>query len=389
MEGKVLFVSTVDPFGKGGGPQATRAYLDATIDIFGSENLTIVVPDDTIILKEYCDIEFVKIPQRSKISIILGLFRGITGRFSKAVFDILKKSQDNYSWCIFNGGLEAGWTFSKLPQNQQLIKVTIHHNQEVEYYMDNKAIFTLGGRFPYLVRIEEKNAYKYSDINLFLTNQDKSAFSKMYGHTKAFNDLIGTFDYKSAEVIKISESSKQYDIVASGSLLQYQTVHGIFDYFNNYYEISKEVIPNIKVLLTGRSPKKEILDLQKENEIDIVASPIDIQSEVLKGRIFLCPTDIGGGLKLRAMDGLKNGLPILIHEVSSRGYDFFFDKPYFRIYKDKASFEKGLKGILYYLQENPFCAETINSDFYNYFGYQKGVERIKHAFTTFLSVKTL
>lgn len=379
MRNRVLFVSTVDPFGMGGGPQATRAFMDATIDIFGISNVSIMIPEEVTIPPEYKDCNYIRVPRRGRLTGLIEMLRGLTGRFSKPVVDIIKHSPDSFNLCIFNCGRESGWSFKKI-RKLNIKKITIHHNQEVEYCMDNKTMYTFGGKFPYIVKHEEKNAYIYSDINLFLTQQDKDAFSRSYGQTKAINELLGTFDYKSSKIISAMDDSKKiYDLVASGSLSQYQTVHGILDFCNNYLDVSKELIPNLKILLTGRSPRKEIVILQKKNTdvIDIVPSPIDIQREVSKGKIFLCPTDIGGGLKLRAMDGLKNGLPVLIHEISSRGYDYFFNKSYFRKYNNKETFAKGLIDILNYLQENPSCAETINNDYYEYFGYQKGLERFK------------
>ena len=377
MNQKVLYVSTVDPFGYGGGPQATRAYLDAVIDVFGVSNITIMIPEEVTVPMEYMNCNYIRIPRRKKAISLIGMLYGIMGRFSKPVVDIVKKSQDEYSWCFFNCGRESGWSYKRL-RNFSIKKVTIHHNQEVEYCMDNKTAYTFWGRFPYIVRHEEKNAYFHSDYNLFLTRQDKDAFSNNYGKTNAVNCVIGTFDYKGARIIvPVGDSNKEYDLVASGSLSQYQTVHGIMDYCHNYFDVSKELIPNLRILFTGRNPRKEIYELQapRADVIDIIPSPIDIQKEVSKGRIFLCPTDIGGGLKLRAMDGLKNGLPVLVHEVSARGYDYFFNKPYFRVYKDKETFVEGLRDILFFLTNTSFSANLINHDYYDYFGYQKGLER--------------
>lgn len=379
MEERVLFVSTVDPFGMGGGPQATRAYLDAIIDIFGVSNITIMIPEETLVPTEYMNCSYIRIPRRKKIISFIGMLYGIMGRFSKPVVDVVKQSQNEYSWCIFNCGRESGWSFKRL-RNLNIKKVTIHHNQEVEYCMDNKTAYTFWGSFPYIVRHEERNAYIHSDFNLFLTKQDMEAFAKNYGSTKAANCLIGTFDYKEARIITpVDDNVKEYDLVASGSLSQYQTLHGIMDYCQNYFEVSKGLIHNLKILFTGRNPRKEIYELQepRADVIDIIPSPIDIQREVSKGRIFLCPTDIGGGLKLRAMDGLKNGLPVLVHEVSARGYDYFFEKSYFRVYNDRESFARGLRDILSFLADAPSSADLINHDYYEYFGYQKGLERFK------------
>ena len=380
MSERVLYVAVLDPFKSGGGSQATRAYMDATIEIFGRENVDIMTNTEVSVPEKYKDINFIFVPQRPKYQSYLLFAFGILGRFSAHVAKYLNSHNGQYQYCIINGSLEAGWCYKHV-RNTDVKKVTIHHNQEVKYCMDTKNILTLRGRWPYMVRQAEKNAYKYSDYNLFLTEQDMVEMTKEYGHTKAKNKLIGTFDYKDAEVIHPSEEGKSFHIVASGTMGHYQTTHGVMDFYRRYFPIANKLIPNLKVLLTGRSPSSEIkgLEAASQNSITIVPNPNDIMEQVQRGQIYLCPTDIGSGLKLRAMDGLKCGLPILVHEVSARGYDYYYEKLYYRIYNDQPSFEKGLKDILTFLEANSNSSKIINHDYYDYFGYFKGVERFRDA----------
>lgn len=364
----------------GGGSQATKAYMDATIDIFGRDNVDVMTNTEVSVPEKYKDINYIFVPQRPKyLSYLLFVF-GILGRFSAHVAKYLNTHNGQYQYCIINGSLEAGWCYKHV-RNTDVKRVTIHHNQEVKYCMDTKNILTLRGRWPYMVRQAEKNAYKYSDYNLFLTEQDMVEMAKEYGHTKAKNKLIGTFDYKDAEVIRPRKVGKDFHIVASGTMGHYQTTHGIVDFYERYYPIARKLISGLKILLTGRNPSTEIKDLEtaSHHSITIVPDPDNIMEQVLRGQIYLCPTDIGSGLKLRAMDGLKCGLPVLVHEVSARGYDFFYDKPYYQVYSNESSFEKGLKAILTYLDANTDSEHVINQDYYNYFGFAKGVQRFRDA----------
>ena len=380
MTGRVLFVAVLDPFKTGGGSQATRAYMDAVIEIFGVENVDVITSTGVTVPESYKHINFIFVPQRSKLRSYMLFPFGVLGRFSEAVASYLKNHDGDYDYCIINGGLEAGWCFKHI-RNLRIKKVTIHHNQEVKYCMDTKNILTLRGRWPYIVRMVERNAYRYSNYNLFLTQQDLKEMEESYDKTEAKNRLIGTFDYKDAETIQPRNDEKCFHIVASGTMAHYQTTHGILDFYKRYYPIAQRLIPQIKILLTGRNPSEEIMKLEKATHLSIrvSANPENIMEKVQHGRIFLCPTDIGSGLKLRAMDGLKCGLPILVHEVSARGYDAFFEKNYYRIYHDEASFERGLKDILSYLETTPDSIKIINNDYYEYFGFYKGVERFKKA----------
>lgn len=376
---KVLFVCAVNPFLFGGGAQATRAYMDAIIDSYGIDNVDVIVCEEAEIPLEYKCVNFIKVPRRGRFAGVLGLLNFQLGRFAKSTYNILNSKSSEYQLCVFNSGRESGWVAKRL-KNRFCRFVTIHHNYEVQFCMDTK-LFTFGGRFPWLVKKVEKDAYRYSDINLFLTAQDLALFEKEYGMTKARNVVIGTCDFKAAEVIHLQEEKKEFNVAISGSLSDYQTEHGIIDFCENYLQILLNNIPSLKVLLTGRNPSEKIKEIAKSNPsvFTIIASPKDIHKEVRKAVFYICPTDIGGGLKLRAMDSLKNGLPILVHAVSARGYDYFYNKPYFKVYSDKESFGRGLLDILQYLKTSDNYQNEINEDYYKYFGYESGKKRLLNA----------
>lgn len=127
MGNKVLFVSFTDAFASGGGPQAVHAYLDATIDIYGKEKVTLMVAENCQIPEEYKFLDVVLVPNRSKMSQILGIFLGDLSRFTAAIFKFLKSNRDDYSICIINGGLTAG----KIIRSINCIGIktfVIHHN---------------------------------------------------------------------------------------------------------------------------------------------------------------------------------------------------------------------------------------------------------------------
>jgi glycosyltransferase involved in cell wall biosynthesis len=85
-----------------------------------------------------------------------------------------------------------------------------------------------------------------------------------------------------------------------------------------------------EVIIAGKNPPAELSSrIEKLNKQDSYAlvtltpNPKDIMTIVCGCDIFVCPTRLGGGLKLRVMDGLKAGLPVIAHQVSARGYSVF------------------------------------------------------------------
>lgn len=380
MAKKILFVASVNPFGRGGGSQATHAYLDGALEVYGRKNVVLMIVDEVSIPVNYKDIDIIKVHIRSLSSRCVGYLRGYMSRFTEPLMKYLSDNKENFSICIINGSLTGGKAIPYI--NSLGIKtVVIYHNYELEYHRDNHSLESLKGHYFGMIKKLEGLSYREGNLNIFLTQQDQLLFRNAYGMEKGKSYVVGAFDFKDKEVENLSAITKDFDISVSGSLANYQTTVGVMDFHDRYLSIAKRIIPNLKVLLTGRNPSQHIKELQKSGNVvfSIIANPDDILSVVQKGRIYLCPTCIGGGLKLRVMDGLKCGLPVLVHKISARGYDAFFNKPYFQIYYDESTFEAGLRLILTYLEGNPNSIEQINHDYYDYFGYQRGIERFRDA----------
>ena len=77
-------------------------------------------------------------------------------------------------------------------------------------------------------------------------------------------------------------------------------------------------------------------------------------------------------MKLRVMDGLRAGLPALVHRVSARGYEALEGVSVF-VYDDPVSFRESLQKML-------ACAGTPQERQQAYraqFSFEAGVERLR------------
>ena len=377
MTNKILYIASLNPFVSGGGAQATLAYMESVLDVYGRANVDIMIPEECVILPEYRDLQYIKVRRRNLFKRCFDYIFGNLSRFTNCIVKTVKKN--NYSLCIINGGVIAG-NVVKIIKRQGTRVVVIHHNHEPEYHADNKTIESLKGHFLYFIKNAEKKAYKYADKNLFLTNQDMNTFLVQYGMAMGQNYVIGCYETKYSEKIVLkSNDEKKFLIAISGSLCSYQTVEGFKDFCFNYLKIAKVMIPNLRILVTGKQPAGAIMNIiDKDPLFNLVANPDRILEIVSLGKIFLCPTNIGGGLKLRVMDGLKCGMPILVHKTSARGYDYYYNKPYFKIYNDEQTFYAGLSQLLKFIAEETNFSEIIVKDFVSYFGYESGTNRLQY-----------
>ena len=123
MTHRVLYVALLNPFVSGGGSQATRAYMDATLEIFGRNKVDVMVNKGVLVPDKYKGINFIFVPQRPKLlSYVLFSF-GVLGRFAVYVARYLNSHREQYQCCIINGSLESGWCFKHV-EDSGVEKVT-------------------------------------------------------------------------------------------------------------------------------------------------------------------------------------------------------------------------------------------------------------------------
>ena len=84
---KVLFIASCNPFIKGGGSQAVLAYMESVVDIYGTENVDIMIPQECIIPSRYANLGYIKVKKRKAFE---KYFDYIVGNLSRFTIPITK-----------------------------------------------------------------------------------------------------------------------------------------------------------------------------------------------------------------------------------------------------------------------------------------------------------
>ena len=199
---------------------------------------------------------------------------------------------------------------------------------------------------------------------MYITAEDKRLFHKYYGDCRGREYILGVFEPSSVSLLPMrgEGDSVVRHIIVSGSMNSTQTITGIMDF-------------------KGRNPGEEIVGFCDEHSdrLSLIPNPPVMDEVIDRGSIFLCPTNVGGGLKLRLMDALRRGMPVLTHEVSARGYDVFFGYPFFQVYHDEDSFKKGLETLVVFMRDNENWQSDILRIYVSHFGFDSGCDRVFEA----------
>jgi hypothetical protein len=312
---RILFFAGVNMFTRTGGGLATLAYYNALCCLFPGQ-VDLITPEGNISADQKRP-DWLEVGRISRLKVLFELITGRLCRFADFTKRLLEGCSKRYDLCDVNGGFYAG-AINDVAKAHGLKTVVIHHNFEKDYHIDNRTIQTFYGLFPWHVSRNERKAYLQADLNLFLTRHDMNTFSRVYGLCRGSAACIGCFEPESSVLPETSRIDNRHKtIVISGAMNIYQTICSIKEFCRVYLPVVRDVDRQIAVVLAGKSPGREIMQLagQYPDVVSVIPDPVDIDAVTGKGSIYCCPTNLGSGLKLRLMDGLRLGMPILVHDV--------------------------------------------------------------------------
>ena len=367
---KTLFVTYHYLHGNGGGVFASRGYVNAFAAL--SERLTLLCPVKDGRTPEGIDPSVRVIPvgyEKPRWRKFVDLLSGRIHRFF-GVFDRVLASEP-FDLVVFDT-CYASFRLIRKARRRGCRVVTVHHNFQCEYVRDN---YWFPVRLPLLfwTRICERDAVRNSDLNLVLTEADRLSLTRAYDpERKAVVRVLGVFEYQKGTKAPIHPLPDAPVFVATGDLSMRQTVEPFLEWMLDELPILRELVPDAQVVVAGKNPTESLVHACEANGIEVVASPEDMGAILRRGRYYLCPSSKGGGLKLRMMDGLKNGMPVLAHAVSARGYEPFVGRDV-HSYDTPETFRTALQELL----SAPVDAESVVRHYQEAFSFEAGLSRLQ------------
>ena len=357
-----------------GGSNGSKAYIRALSELY---------PDSTLIYPEHDDStseEFIPkgvraIPcydHRNNIQKGLDVYRGILHRFSGFVAAHLE--QNKYDLVVIDHSNTAKGVVENVKRQGCKI-ITIHHNNESQYIRDNQPSLLYRWPFIYYTEKAEREALLMSDLNITVTEKDAQQFREWYPDRDIHCYNMGTYQFRDLSSVVHDDGIRNCKTFAiTGSMNFKQSQRPVIEFIERYYPLLLCKIPQARLIIAGRNPAVSILKACEYNsQITLIPNPDDISAVISKADIYVCPINTGSGVKLRVMDGLKLGIPVMGHEVSLNGYEAIKKDGFFFDYHDDNTFEKALDGIA----NLKYKKQQVYDSFLSYFGFEAGKRRLQ------------
>lgn len=373
---RILYILKHNPWGIGGGCYACRNYLELFTELFKDSCFDVLICSEYLegrTSKDFVNCTFYPVSPRNKISQYLSPVTQILHRHQRVAVSMIEKNL--YDYCIFDHNSIAGSLVS-ICKKKGIKTIVLNHNCELEYFRDNNSWLKNLLLLP-SVRKNERKAYLKCDYNIFLTDEDRDLFKNIYGESGTKTVVGGCF-LRKGDVINHSVmpfNAACVKLVISGTIGNVQNRDGINFFLDELYEYLPE---NIEVVITGRNPTEEIIKkVAKLKNVSIIANPADILEIVGKCDVLVCPTRLGGGMKLRLIDGLRCGLPVISHKVSARGYTAFVDKGIVCQFETAEEFGSCLVKVIDLIQNGKIDKTIIGKCAEDIFSFEAALKRLK------------
>lgn len=369
---RTLFITHHYLSSPGGGTFASRAYINAFAEL--SDEMTLLYPvkegEDTF---KGINSRIRLVPVAYNLSKVVKLVRCIRGKVHRYFSTAPKYIQSgNFDTIVFDTSI-VSYRLIAMAKQFGLRTIVIHHNFQYEYFRDNTH-----GLMKWLTLFwchrYERQAVQQADINLTLTQADMASLVKVGGkETKKSFSVLGTFEYQRTEEKQPKMRNGIKNFVITGDLSGVQTYESLIPWINNLYAELKAVFSDSHLTIAGRNPNKQLVRLCQKKDISLIASPPSMEPILEAADCYICPTNLGSGIKLRILDGLKWGLPVVSHVVSARGYELMEEAGCLISYSDGPSF----RTALIQLREKALDKEKVLAAYRNIFSLEAGCKRLK------------
>jgi len=368
-----LFITHHYLSSNGGGSFASRAYINAFAQL--SSHMTLLYPvkeGENLFEGINPDIETVPVEYNvSKLQKFIHLLSGKVHRY----FQIARKIsfERSFDIVVFDTSIVSFRLIDSFKKKGSTI-VVIHHNYQYEYFRDNTPRIL---KLPILFWCKkyEGQAVKRATVNLTLTEQDRVLLANQYNKGDSSSiKVLGVFEYKETGPKPISDDSRHgHRFIITGDLGAIQTKESLMIWIRDYFPVLKETIPDSKLTIAGKNPDCELERICQEKQIQLIPSPVSMDPLLKESDYYICPVSLGGGMKLRVLDGLKWGLPVIAHSVSTRGYDAFMEQGIVYSYSTPDEFRQHL---LIMIQSSILSRSMITEKYRDNFSKQSGIDKL-------------
>ncbi|MCL4338142.1 glycosyltransferase family 4 protein [Patescibacteria group bacterium] len=234
--------------------------------------------------------------------------------FASSIEDYVKTHQID---CVWIGYLSMS---QYLPEETGYLKILEQHNVDSIFYwrmFQNDSflrwkIFAFFEWIKYL--LYEKNQLKKFDKITVMSDVDKY-FIKNITHRNNIIVTPPTIKYK----IPFNKNREKKTLLFVGSLRWYPNKDGIYWYLKSIHPKLIKLIPDIHINIIGKLPRRNIFPIYPG--VKFWGYQRNLERFWKKSTVFIVPIRYGSGLRLKILEAMSWGIPIISTDEGAKGLE--------------------------------------------------------------------
>ncbi len=109
-------------------------------------------------------------------------------------------------------------------------------------------------------------------------------------------------------------------IIFIGALDWFPNIDGIYWFCKKVFPLIKAEVSSVRLYIVGRNPPARIKKLENENLV-VHGSVKDIREHLAKSSVTIVPLRIGGGMRIKILEALAMGIPVVSTSIGCEGID--------------------------------------------------------------------
>ena len=163
----------------------------------------------------------------------------------------------------------------------------------------------------------EKKVCKLFQSNLVVSDEDKSILGSIVPEAKI--DIVPN-GVDTSYFVPSDEVPDNETLIFAGGMNWYPNKDAMLFFADEIWPLLKAKRSTIKMIIVGNSPPHRLLAFSKQDPNFIVTGYVDdVHFYFKQASIYACPMRDGGGTRLKILDALASGIPIVATSMAVEG----------------------------------------------------------------------
>lgn len=177
-----------------------------------------------------------------------------------------------------------------------------------------------------------------------ITDVDRASLQHMAPNAKV-ETIVSGVDTEQFEPADFDIEPQPFRMVTTGDYGWLPTADGLTYLIRDIYPLIREKIPEATLSVVGRNPPSSATRMAQNNGIEILGRVEDVRPEILRGALFVVPTRIGSGIRLKILEAMALQRPVVSTSVGCEGIEAMPDE-HILVADDPVSFADAVVRLL-------------------------------------------